>query len=116
MTEGVHQVDLSTNVRRIEYDFEMRAGFLHMSLGCCTDMSGCIRLFQRIDPNIRVIYTLSGSVEDVAYYREQGTDRWRAIHGRFNMHAQDDIDDELKLGRPRVGDWCEFPRGHVLRG
>jgi hypothetical protein len=108
--DGVFRNDLACSARRMEYDFETRTGFLHLGVMNCTDMRGCLRLFQSIDPRVRVIYTFSASCEDTAYYRKEGTDLWRAVvGGRFNMHRQVDVDDQLELGDPRISEWRSFP-------
>lgn len=112
--DGVWRHDLQCQARRVEYDFETRTGLLHLGVMCCTDMDGCIRLFQRIDPDVRAIYTFSASCEDTAYYRQNSTDLWRAVvGGRFKMQAH--VDDQMDLGQPAVSDWHPFPTG-VCRG
>jgi hypothetical protein len=109
MTIGVHRSDLQTSVRRLDYDFETRCGVLHMGAICCTDMNGCIRLFQRIDPQVRTIYTFSVSIEDTAYYRKEGTDLWSAVMGRFD-YDQFDADYPTDPRHPgSVCQWASFP-------
>jgi hypothetical protein len=66
-------------VERLEYDFEHRAGKLFMGENSCTDMSGCIRLFSRIDPMVELIETFASPSHprrDTAYRRRNG--KWQA--------------------------------------
>lgn len=84
MSNGVFKEDLVTSVRRLEYDFELRAGFLYLPPSCCTDMGGCIKLFQAIDPEVSLIYTFEGGVQGTIYERvgtiyERNDQRWRAV-------------------------------------
>jgi hypothetical protein len=64
---AVHRDDLHTSVERLEYDFRHATGFLYMPKGCCTDMGGCIALFEAIDPKVRVIRTFANDVADTVY-------------------------------------------------
>jgi hypothetical protein len=41
-----------------------------MDEGNCCDMRGCIELFERIDPEVRTIYTFAGDEPDTIYKRE----------------------------------------------
>jgi hypothetical protein len=52
---GAWREDLQTSVWSIEYDFIERRGTLRLPPLCCTDMSGCVRLFERIDPGVEAI-------------------------------------------------------------
>jgi len=41
----------------LAYDFVKKSGDLFMGPGSCTDMMGCIRIFQQIDPEVKFIQT-----------------------------------------------------------
>jgi hypothetical protein len=61
----------------LSYDFAQHVGLLLMAEGECCDMTGCVRLFEAIDPNCARIETVSGKEIDTAYVRnERG---WRAL-------------------------------------
>ena len=76
--------DLETAVDGLEYNFNTRTGRLYMPRGCCTDMTGCIRLFTAIEPNVQVIRTLSGLSWDTSYHRRG--DEWHArLPGKLAM-------------------------------
>src|ERR1700745_3824056 len=48
-------------VQRLEYDFATRTGVLVMDDDNCTDMRGCIRVFEAIDPDVKIIRTMEAS-------------------------------------------------------
>lgn len=73
----VYRADVQCHVKVLEYDFAKRRGTLKMEDGSCTDMMGCVRLFQAIDPNVSDILTFSGERRDTRYMRS-GED-WRAF-------------------------------------
>ncbi|MBS0243806.1 MAG: hypothetical protein JSS20_16650 [Proteobacteria bacterium] len=75
---------VQAEVLRFEYDFDRHAGRLYMAQGDCADMSGAIRFFERIDPDVRRIETFTGPVPDTTYVRD-GAD-WHAINA-----DQDDV-------------------------
>lgn len=54
------------------YDFGERLGMLVIAEGECTDMTGCIAFFERIDPNVRQIQTVAGDEFDTVYTRTPG--------------------------------------------
>jgi hypothetical protein len=68
--------ELKAAVKSISYDFDTKIGNLYMPDMCCTDMSGCIAFFQRIDPRVESIYTFSNGVRDTSYHLRGG--EWRA--------------------------------------
>lgn len=87
-TNGKHVPGLATTVQRLHYDWSTGAGGLFMPDGCCTDMQGAIRLFRKIDPNVRVIRTFAGPARDTTYERV-GRDEWVAVDphgGRWGPH------------------------------
>lgn len=69
--------DLQCMVLRLEYSFRAEEGWLHLRAGDCCDMTGCIALFQRVDPNVKTIITMSGKVPDTAYRKLH--DGWVAM-------------------------------------
>jgi hypothetical protein len=71
-----YRADLETEVDSLEYNFNTGVGRLYMPHRCCTDMDGCIRLFTAIDPNVKIIRTLSGLEWDTVY--ERHGDSWKA--------------------------------------
>jgi len=75
--------ELSCTVELLSYNFddENGMGLLFMApLNCC-DMSGCIKLFSAIDPNVRRILTYAGGVPDTEYLKD-GSGEWVAIDHR----------------------------------
>lgn len=60
---------LMTTIRRMSYDFERRLGVLYLPEGVCTDMTGAIRFFTRIDPEVQQIQTYAGPERDTIYTR-----------------------------------------------
>lgn len=68
---------LKCHVVRLAYDFVSRVGRLDMAAGDCCDMSGCIRLFQQIDPAAQVVRTYSGDTPNTRYEELRG--EWYAF-------------------------------------
>jgi len=68
----VFSVDLVTCIESLSYDFVQKVGVLCMPELCCCDMSGCIRVFQAIDPDVRRVDTISGDKADVVYMKNEG--------------------------------------------
>jgi hypothetical protein len=89
MGEDLYRDDVQCDVRRLEYDFETRTGILHLGSGSCTDMSGCIKLFKGIDPEVLAIHTLSlpfdradpplENRKDTSYIRKKGSSAWYSV-------------------------------------
>jgi hypothetical protein len=63
------QDELMTSVNQVLYDFEQGLGVVYLPDRCCTDMSGAIRFFTRIDPKVRLIRTMVDETEDIVYMR-----------------------------------------------
>ena len=61
--------DVQCFVDRLTYDFVDRVGVIELPDRSCTDMAGCIRLFSRIDPDVKIIQTVSGGKPDTQYRR-----------------------------------------------
>jgi hypothetical protein len=73
---------LQAFVIRLECDFAHHQGFVFMKDGSCTDMSGCVNLFRAIDPDVRVVFTMSGEQRSTTYEKlPDGT--WRAQDPKF---------------------------------
>ena len=71
--------DVQCYVDRLEYDFQRRAGKLFMGENSCTDMSGCIGLFKKIDPGVELIETIASPSHprrDTTYRLVDG--KWQA--------------------------------------
>ena len=51
---------LVSYVERLTYDFNKRSAVLELPPMSCASMTGCIRLFERIDPDVEEIKTISG--------------------------------------------------------
>ena len=74
---GISHADLMCEPIRIEYDFVARRGVLVMAEGDCCDMTGCIRLFSRLDQDVQRIDTISGNRPCTSYvFRDE---KWRAF-------------------------------------
>ena len=78
--QGRPRPDLVTRVLSLSYDFCTREGTLFMPEYCCTDMTGAIRLFVAIDPEVERIFTRSGDVPDTYYVRADDDDHDGASH------------------------------------
>lgn len=78
--EGWHyRADTQCYVETLQYNFSTKQGLLRMGDDSCTDMMGCIRLFQAIDPEVKTILThQSGGELDTCYVRNGGFDDWKA--------------------------------------
>ena len=63
----------------ITYDFVRREGVLKNPPASCPDMSGCIRVFESIDSEVKKILCYEGDRLDVVYHRSAGGEGdWRA--------------------------------------
>jgi hypothetical protein len=71
--------DIQCEPRQLVYDFEERVGTLKLAPGHCTDMSGCIKLFKAIDPDVLSICTTSDNRKDTVYARDAAGE-WRAFN------------------------------------
>jgi hypothetical protein len=76
MAEPVFLDEVQCFVRTLEYDFRSKAGVLTLENGSCTDMSGCIGLFKKIDPGVVRILTIAGGRRDTGYVLVDG--KWEA--------------------------------------
>ena len=76
-TRAIWDKRLKCNVVSLTYDFRSRTGQLYLLDGDCCDMTGCVDLFEAIDPTVTAIDTYSGDEADTVY-RKQGTE-WRAL-------------------------------------
>jgi hypothetical protein len=67
--QAIWNEQLQCEVDGVEYDFRKRAGIVRMPWGNCTDMDGCIRLFEAIDEDVRTIQTIEAGGLDTRYVR-----------------------------------------------
>jgi hypothetical protein len=67
----IYRADVVCYVKELHYDFVNRRGVLMMGEDSCTDMMGCIRLFQSIDQHVEGIVTVQtppeGDRRDTSY-------------------------------------------------
>jgi hypothetical protein len=75
----IHE-DLVAVPLRTEYNHITHLGLVVLSGLGCTDMTGAIRYFMRIDPGVRVIVTRNDAGVDTVYQREDDG-AWTAIDG-----------------------------------
>lgn len=70
--------DVQCFVRELAYDFEAKEGRISLAEMQCTDMTGCIGLFKKIDLDVRVIKTFQGAIPDTEY-RLLSDGKWQAF-------------------------------------
>lgn len=58
---------LMCDVQSISYNFDTKIGTVQIGYGC-TDMSGTIDLFTKIDPEVRGVYTFSTGLRQDTFY------------------------------------------------
>lgn len=68
------------------YDYIKRNGLMILQADGCTDMTGCIEYFQRIDPDVEHIVTWSDGAGKTVYRKLAG--EWRGV--------ADERDDRLR--------------------
>lgn len=71
---------LGTAIWSLSYDACTRIGTIEMPEGCCTDMTGAVKLFTQIDPAVIRVITRAGGKVDTTYER-QGS-KWAVISNR----------------------------------
>jgi len=76
-TSAVWDKRLKCNVVSLAYDFHSHTGQLYLLDGDCCDMTGCVALFEEIDPKVTAINTYSGDHADTVY-RKEGKE-WNAL-------------------------------------
>ena len=76
--ETSNSLELNCDLVSLSYDFATRTGLLTMGEGQNCNMVGCIALFRRIDPDVRLVNTYAGQEQDTSYLRERDG-RWTAI-------------------------------------
>ena len=69
--------ELQCDAQSIAYDFDRKTGLLKMVSGDCCDMSACVALFERIDPDVKRIDTFSGVAADTVYVKSGK--HWNAL-------------------------------------
>ena len=77
-------------VDSLSYDFNSHTGKLYVANGGCCDMTGCIKLFKAIDPQVTTILPYSGGKEDV-YYKKVDT-KWKSYSPGTEI-VRGEIDD-----------------------
>lgn len=78
---------LMCDVKRVEYDYDLKqAKVIIKDDGCC-NMPECIELIQSIDLDVRVIETFNDKGHDTTYAAEKGV--WVSMdkHGSKNITA-----------------------------
>ena len=65
------------SVSGITYDFYSHTGKLHMDRNASCDMRGCIKFFERIDPEVARINTYADNKPDTMYFKRSG--KWEAL-------------------------------------
>ena len=58
---------LHCGITSLACDFRNHTARLDVPTGECCDMTGCVSLFQEIDPNVRIIRVYSGVELDIEY-------------------------------------------------
>jgi hypothetical protein len=71
-TTGTWDNRLMCNVVSLAYDFTKHTGQIHLLAGDFCDMSGCVAVFEGIDPKVTAIDTFSGERVDTKYRKEGG--------------------------------------------
>lgn len=89
---------LQCEVLSLTYDFAARYGDLRMHEGDCCDMTGCVALFEAIDPGVLIIQTWSGRALDTAYMRQTAKTPWIALANTADVSKG--IDYAALLRRP----------------
>jgi len=72
-----YRCDLQCEVIDLSYDFEKCVGTLQVAPFQSCEMSTCISLFERIDPEVKQVVTFAGSAPDTTYRRSAGG--WQAF-------------------------------------
>lgn len=80
MNESRYDERLMCEVISLSYDFGTQTAELYLPATNCCDMTGCVELFEAIDPKVVAINTHSGDRIDTAY-RKAGAE-WKAYGPR----------------------------------
>lgn len=75
--DGRFHEGMVTIVTGISYDPVTRTGRVDQPRACCTDMTGAIELFRRIDAGVERIEAYAGGQLDVCYVKDG--DAWEAL-------------------------------------
>lgn len=76
--QSVQVDELMCSVFDVNYSYATKCGAVVMQDGHCTHMAGCIRFFERIDPEVSLILThYSSGQQDTCYRKVDG--EWQAI-------------------------------------
>ena len=90
-TEKTFDARLVCFPQSLKYDFDTRTGQLFLHNGGCCDMTGCIKIFKAIDPQVSAITTYSDGKEDTSY-RKDGS-MWKSYEPGSDS-AEGEIPDE----------------------
>ena len=71
---------LVCEVLSLRHDFRRHAGQLFLPEGNGCDMTGCVRMFEAIDPQVSLIDVHVGEAPDTTYRREGAA--WKALRRR----------------------------------
>jgi hypothetical protein len=74
--DGKWDERLICHVQQLTYDFCTQTGKLDLPAANCCDMTGAIKLFTAIDPDVQAIETFAGGEPDTVYSRNRG--EWTA--------------------------------------
>jgi len=74
---AVYRADLVCEVEGLHYDFEKKVGRLLMAETSACDLGGCVALFTKIDPDVKLIETFAGDKSDTIFKRSN--DGWKAV-------------------------------------
>jgi hypothetical protein len=91
--------ELVCAARQLIYDVEERRGFIYVAAGFCTDMSGAIWLFKRVDPHVREVIVVAGGEVDTIY--TQLGQMWRAAV--LTQDGEWRVGEPAPFDRPRSG-------------
>ncbi len=74
---GRANLELQTEVNRIDYDFTTGVARVFMPDLCCCDMGGVVAYFTRIDPAVNEIQTFANEAPGTLYLL--GDEGWRSV-------------------------------------
>lgn len=99
--DGVWDPRLQCSYIGLNYNPRDRMGLLWVARGNCTDMTGCIRMFWDIDPDVVLVEVVdpTDSARTI-HYRRRG-DRWYANGDGYVQNRGPSMDD-IKAHRERM--------------
>ena len=63
---------LMADVRKLSYDFESRVGLLYTAEQSPTDAGGVEKVFEAIDPHVKMVKVFHGDTLSTTYWRGDG--------------------------------------------